>query len=93
MAWILSGAAALFALSPSRTVGAQPLSNKVDAIRHSRIIVVLLGIAADDARAAVRVRDVAWAPPYYGGALAIFLALYYVGHEALYEGLAALPVI
>lgn len=54
---------------------------------------MLLGIAADDARAAVRVRDVAWAPPYYGGALAIFLALYYVGHEALYEGLAALPVI
>jgi len=66
---------------------------KVDAIGHSGIIVVLLGIAADDARAAVRVRDITWAPVYYGGALAIFLALYYVGHEALYEGLAKLPVI
>ena len=38
-------------------------------------------------------RDVAWAPAYYGGALATFLALYYVGHEALYEGLTGLPVI
>ncbi|WP_187193706.1 MULTISPECIES: hypothetical protein [unclassified Methylobacterium] len=66
---------------------------KVDAIGHSGIIVVLLGIAADDMRTAVRVRDVTWAPAYYGGALATFLALYYVGHEALYEGLTRLPVI
>ena len=66
---------------------------KVDAIGHSGIIVVLLGIAADDARATVRVRDAAWAPAYYGGALTVFLALYYVGHEALYERLAGLPVI
>jgi hypothetical protein len=66
---------------------------KVDAIGHSGIIVVLLGIAADDARSVVRVRDAAWAPAYYGGALAVFLALYYVGHEALYVGLSALPVI
>lgn len=35
---------------------------KVDAIGHSGIVVVLLGIAADDARRAVRVRDVALAP-------------------------------
>ena len=58
---------------------------KVDAIGHSGIIVVLLGIAADDARATVRLRDVAWAPAYYAGALAAFLALYYLGHEALYD--------
>ncbi|MCJ2085838.1 hypothetical protein MKK88_07505 [Methylobacterium sp. E-005] len=66
---------------------------KVDAIGHSGIIVVLLGIAADDVRSVVRVRDAAWAPAYFGGALAIFLALYYVGHEALYAGLTALPII
>jgi hypothetical protein len=41
----------------------------------------------------VRVRDAAWAPAYFSGALAIFLALYYVGHEALYAGLVGLPVI
>ncbi len=58
---------------------------KVDAIGHSGIIVVLLGIAADDTRATVRIRDVAWAPVYYAGALAVFLALYYLGHEALYD--------
>ncbi|MFC6743492.1 hypothetical protein [Methylobacterium tardum] len=58
---------------------------KVDAIGHSGIIVVLLAIAADDARATVRVRDAAWAPAYYGGALAAFLALYYLGHEVLFD--------
>ena len=58
---------------------------KVDAIGHSGIIVVLLGIAADDARTAVRARDAAWAPAYYGAALAAFLALYYLGHEALFD--------
>lgn len=66
---------------------------KVDAIGHSGIIVVLLGIAADDVRSVVRVRDAAWAPAYFGGALAIFLALYYVGHEAMYGGSIGLPVI
>ncbi|WP_243903449.1 hypothetical protein [Methylobacterium sp. J-070] len=66
---------------------------KVDATGHSGIIIVLLGIAADDARTAVRVRDAAWAPAYYGGSLATFLALYYLGHEALYEGFGRLPVI
>ena len=66
---------------------------KIDAIGHSGIIVVLLGIAADDARRAVRVRDVALAPAWYGGALAASLALYYVSHAALFGGLSALPVI
>ncbi|GJE52560.1 hypothetical protein GOFOIKOB_5633 [Methylobacterium tardum] len=57
---------------------------KVDAIGHSGIIVVLLGIAADDARRAVRIRDVVAAPAWFGGALAAFLALYYLGHEVLF---------
>ena len=66
---------------------------KVDAIGHSGIIVVLLGIAADDMRARVRVRDAVVAPAWYGAALAAFLALYYVGHAALYGGIGGLPVI
>jgi hypothetical protein len=57
---------------------------KIDAIGHSGIIVVLLGIAADDARHAVRARDVALAPAWFSGALATFLALYYLGHDALF---------
>ena len=59
---------------------------KVDAIGHSGIIVVLLGIAADDLRSVVRVRDAARAPAYFGAALALFLTLYYVGHEVLFDG-------
>ncbi|MCJ2119694.1 hypothetical protein MKK65_24525 [Methylobacterium sp. J-001] len=66
---------------------------KVDAIGHSGIIVVLLGIAADDVRMAVRARDVVLAPAWYGAALAIFLFLYYAGHAALFGGLGTLPVI
>ena len=61
---------------------------KVDAIGHSGIIVVLLGIAADDARSRVRLRDAAIAPAWYGAALAAFLALYYVGHAALTDASA-----
>jgi hypothetical protein len=57
---------------------------KVDAIGHSGIIVVLIGIAADDARVAVTRRAVALTPVYYGAALAAFLVLYYLGHAALY---------
>lgn len=58
---------------------------KVDAIGHSGIIVVLMAIAADNARATVRARQALMAPAYYGGALAAFLALYYLGHEALFD--------
>ena len=58
---------------------------KVDAIGHSGIIVVLLGIAADDARVPVRARQALLAPAWYGAALAAFLALYYVGHAALFD--------
>ncbi|CAM2908913.1 MULTISPECIES: hypothetical protein [Methylobacterium] len=66
---------------------------KVDAIGHSGIIVVLLAIAADDVRIAVRARHVVLAPAWYGAALALFLFLYYAGHAALFGGLDALPVI
>jgi hypothetical protein len=66
---------------------------KVDAIGHSGIIVVLLGIAADDARVAVRARSTMLVPAYYAAALACFLVLYYVGHAALYGGLPTIPVI
>ena len=58
---------------------------KIDAIGHSGIIVVLLGIAADDAKALVRWRAAALAPAVYAVALVIFLGLYYVGHAALYD--------
>ncbi|TXM60973.1 hypothetical protein FV229_23695, partial [Methylobacterium sp. WL120] len=66
---------------------------KVDAIGHSGIIVVLVAIAADDARIAVRRRDVALAPAYYAVALTGFLTLYYVGHAAMYGALFSAPVI
>ena len=66
---------------------------KVDAIGHSGIIVVLVAIAADDARIAIRRRDVALAPAYYAVALTGFLTLYYVGHAAMYGALFSAPVI
>ncbi len=66
---------------------------KIDAIGHSGIIVVLLGIAADDVRVKVRVRDTVLAPAWYAASLAAFLTLYYLGHAALYGGLSQLPVI
>jgi hypothetical protein len=66
---------------------------KVDAIGHSGIIVVLIGIAADDVRMAVRALHVVLAPAWYGAALALFLFLYYAGHAALFGGFEALPVI
>lgn len=60
---------------------------KLDAIGHSAIIVVLLAIAADDARTAPRRSR--WWPVItpalgYGVALAGFLAAYYAAHAALF---------
>lgn len=68
---------------------------KIDAIGHSGIIVVLLGIASDDVRQTVRVRirDTVLAPAWYAASLGAFLLLYYLGHAALFGGLAELPVI
>jgi len=66
---------------------------KVDAIGHSGIIVVLLGIAADDARVAVRVRSTMLVPAYYGAALATFLVIYYTSHAILYNTVSGMPLI
>lgn len=66
---------------------------KIDAIGHSGIIVVLLGIAADDARETATFKDVALAPAVYAAALALFLGAYYVAHAALYGTSYAVPMI
>ncbi|MCJ2039410.1 hypothetical protein MKK55_10730, partial [Methylobacterium sp. J-059] len=66
---------------------------KVNAMGHSGIIVVLLGIAADDASSAVRRRDGALGPSYYAVALTGCLTRYYVGHAAMYGALFSAPVI
>jgi hypothetical protein len=58
---------------------------KVDAIGHAPIIAVLLAIIGDQAKEAVRpARQILTLPLQYGGALAAFLALYYVGHTVLF---------
>jgi hypothetical protein len=57
---------------------------KVDAIGHSAIIIVLMAIAADDARAKLDKRHPLLAPVGYGSALAGFLAAYYVAHAAMF---------
>ena len=65
---------------------------KIDAIGHSGIIVVLLGVAADSARRPVTRRDVLLVPAYYGAALAAFLVIYYAGHAVLYGTLMGMPL-
>jgi hypothetical protein len=60
---------------------------KIDAIGHSMIIVVLLAIMADDARAHpqdIKLRHPALTPFAYGIALAGFLGAYYVAHAILF---------
>ena len=57
---------------------------KIDAIGHSAIIVVLLAIAADDARVLEDKRYPLLAPLGYGAALAGFLGVYYAAHAALF---------
>jgi hypothetical protein len=57
---------------------------KIDMIGHSLIIVALLGIAADDMPQPARLRDTWLLPVSYVAALAVFLAVYYEGHAALY---------
>ncbi|HEX4410844.1 MAG TPA: hypothetical protein VH206_18905 [Xanthobacteraceae bacterium] len=57
---------------------------KIDMIGHSLIIVALLGIMADDAKAELRARDTWLLPAGYIGALAVFLMAYYEGHAALF---------
>jgi hypothetical protein len=57
---------------------------KIDMIGHSLIIVALVAIVADDARAPVRWRR-SWLIPFaYASSLALFLGVYYFAHMALY---------
>jgi hypothetical protein len=53
---------------------------KIDAIGHSPIIVALIAIFADQAKAKQRTWSLAAMPLQYGGALAALVALYYFGH-------------
>jgi hypothetical protein len=57
---------------------------KIDLIGHSLIVVALIGIIADDAGVAVRLRH-SWLIPFaYASSLAVFLATYYFAHAALF---------
>ena len=57
---------------------------KIDMIGHSLIIVALLGIVADDMPQPARLRDTWLLPVSYVASLAVFLAVYYAGHAALF---------
>jgi hypothetical protein len=59
---------------------------KIDAIGHAPIIAVLLAIFADQARERRGARRIVLMPLQYGGALATFIALYYVGHSLAFHG-------
>ena len=56
-----------------------------DAIGHSCIIVVMLAVLADDARAPRRRRTLALMPVSYSATLAAFLVAYYGLHAALFS--------
>lgn len=56
---------------------------KVDAIGHAPIIVAMVAIAADNATAPYRLRNLALTPVGYGAALAAFIGLYYGAHAVL----------
>jgi hypothetical protein len=57
---------------------------KIDLIGHTLIVVALFGIVADDGGKQARLRD-SWILPFsYAAALALFLAVYYVGHAELF---------
>jgi len=57
---------------------------KIDLIGHTLIVVVLLGVIADDARDRALVRFPWLVPVAYPAALALFLATYYVAHTLLF---------
>lgn len=56
---------------------------KIDAIGHAPIIVAMVAIAADNATAPYRLRNLALTPVGYGAALAAFIGLYYGAHAVL----------
>jgi hypothetical protein len=57
---------------------------KVDLIGHTLIVVVLVGIIADNGGKPAELRNSWMLPVAYASALAAFLATYYVGHAALF---------
>ncbi len=57
---------------------------KIDMIGHSLIIVVLVGIIADDGAEPARLRDSWLLPLGYAASLALFLTTYYAVHAALF---------
>ena len=58
---------------------------KVDMIGHALIVVVLLAIVADNGGKRVEELRTSWMmPAAYASATALFLAIYYLGHAALY---------
>ena len=57
---------------------------KVDLIGHTLIVVVMLGIVADDGGKSGEMRHAWWVPVGYACALSGLLAIYYVGHSLLF---------
>lgn len=57
---------------------------KIDLIGHTLIVVALFGILADDGGKEAKLRDSWLLPVSYAAALALFLAVYYVGHAELF---------
>jgi len=58
---------------------------KIDLIGHTLIVVVLVSIVADSGAKQVQSLRQSWSMPIaYAASLALFLALYYVGHAALF---------
>ena len=57
---------------------------KIDLIGHTLIVVVLLGIVSDNAGKRHLVRYPWLVPAAYAGAIALFLASYYLMHAAVY---------
>jgi hypothetical protein len=58
---------------------------KIDLIGHTLIVVVLVAIVADNGGKKVPSLRHSWSMPFvYAASLALFLALYYVGHAALF---------
>jgi hypothetical protein len=56
----------------------------IDAIGHSCVIVVMLAVMSDDARAEIRGRTIFLAPLSYSAALATFLVGYYALHSVMF---------